>query len=243
MSAMADLEAGGGRTNGPEPRPYYGKYPAVVIDNGPPEDGEHRGEIKVRVPGILEETPDGEGNRALETIASPCLPPGCFFVPENDDRVWVEFAAGDINFPIWTGVWYPLGKSPRTVDGKAPTERQRVIRTKEGMVIQLDDTEGGEQVIISDGTGKSTITMAKGGIMIAQDKAVVVEISSSGSIKLYDRHALMEDLLGPLLDFLEQHQHTSGMGPTTGLDPGAIVLHKALKAKADAGKFSSKKSG
>src|SRR5271165_3442505 len=118
---------------------YYGKYAGVVAGNGPPDSGSHRGEVTVTVPGILEETADGSGSQPIKVVASPAFLPGYFFVPNDNDTVWVEFVNGDINFPIWTGVWYPQDGTPNTVDGSAPTLDQKVIRTKSGQVIQLDD--------------------------------------------------------------------------------------------------------
>ena len=99
-------------TNG-SPRRYYGKHAGVVVDNRAPPSGGHRGVLRVRVPAILEETADGP--RPLEVDAHPCLPPGYFCLPKKDDHVWVEFAAGELEHPIWTGVWYPEGQPPFAV--------------------------------------------------------------------------------------------------------------------------------
>ena len=77
---------------------YYGKYRGLVTDNRDPDKA---GRLKLRVPSILA---DEETDWAL-----PCLPfagmagAGLFLVPETDAQVWVEFEAGDLNRPIWTG--------------------------------------------------------------------------------------------------------------------------------------------
>lgn len=164
---MTDADDDGGG------RRYYGKYAGLVTDNGPPASGSHRGQVKVKVPGILEETPDGGSHQPIEVLAAPAFLPGYFFVPENEAPVWVEFIAGDINYPIWTGVWYPDDAAPKAVDagqptqaGSAPTLDQKVIRTRSGQVIQLDDTDGGEQLVIKDEKNGNTVTLSSAGVTI-----------------------------------------------------------------------------
>lgn len=156
------------------PRRYLGKYAGLVTDNDPPPSGDHRGEVTVKVPGILEETSDGAGHQPIEVLAAPAFLPGFFFVPEVNDPVWVEFVAGDINCPIWTGVWYPQDATPHTFDDKAPTRTQRVIRTRSGHVVQLDDTSGGEQLVITDLTNKNTITFDSSGAAVTSATAIAL---------------------------------------------------------------------
>lgn len=160
--------------DGHPPQRYYGKYAGLVTDNAAPRLGSHRGEVKVKVPGILEETPDGNSHQPIEVLATPAFLPGFFFVPEIGAQVWVEFVAGDINYPIWTGVWYPASGAPKATDpslptqpGSAPTLDQKVLRTRSGQVIQLDDTSGSEQLVIKDEKNGNSITLGSSGITIA----------------------------------------------------------------------------
>ncbi len=155
------------------PRRYYGKYAGTVSDNSAPSSGDHRGQVKVKVFGLLEETPDGSDNQPLEVLARPAFHPGFFFVPDNGTNVWVEFVAGDINYPIWTGVWYPDGATPKaikttdpTTAGDAPTLDQKIIRTTSGQVIQLDDTDQAQQTIVKDETNGNTVMLSSSGITV-----------------------------------------------------------------------------
>ncbi len=166
-------------------RKYYGKYAGVVLENGPPEGADHRGEVLVEVPGILEEDPSGSGERPIQVIAKPCLPPGFFYVPEPDDHVWVEFAAGEIDSPLWSGVWYPDGWPPQTADDEAPTEFQKVIRTAAGHVVVLDDTEGSEQVVLLDGVNDNRITCDQDGIVLEDANGNTITMDADG-IELAD---------------------------------------------------------
>lgn len=133
---------------------YYGKYPGLVAGNAAPKDDPenphkiHRGELLVQVPGILEESQDGKGEQPIQVWARPCFHPGFFFIPEVGAQVWVEFVAGDVNQPVWTGVWYPLAETPKTVTDEAPTEHQKVIRTASGHVIELDDSGDSPAIVI-----------------------------------------------------------------------------------------------
>ena len=169
-----------------EARKYYGKYPGVVLGNAAPEDGSaHRGEVLVEVPGILEEDPSGDGERPIQVIAKPCLPPGFFYVPEEDDHVWVEFAAGEIDSPLWSGVWYPDDAPPQTPDGDAPTQFQKVIRTLAGHVVLLDDTDGSEQIVVFDGVNDNRITCDQDGVVLEDANGNTITMDADG-IELAD---------------------------------------------------------
>jgi uncharacterized protein involved in type VI secretion and phage assembly len=186
-------------------RRYYGKYAGLVTDNTAPQgQAHHRGQIKVKVPGILQETSDGNDSQPIEVLAAPCFLPGFFFVPENQAQVWVEFVAGDINYPIWTGVWYPNDATPKAVadgtssrQGDAPTLDQKIIRTSSGKVIQLDDTSGSSKLAVKDEGGGSVIVFADDGItiqfgdytkIVLDSQSILLQVSdssgSSGSIKV-----------------------------------------------------------
>jgi len=172
---------------------FYGKYPGRVLkQEAPPASGDYGGQLWVEVPGILEDDPSdttGTKKRPLQVRALPCFPPGFFFVPEPGAHVWVEFAAGDINQAIWTGVWYPpkadpeTFRSPRTVDGKPPTRHQRIIRTPTGNVIQLDDSgEGGEAIELVNKTHKRRVRLDKDGILLqfGEGSERVIKMNESG---------------------------------------------------------------
>lgn len=79
----------------------FGKYRAVCRDNNDPE---LMGRIRVECPPIYGEH--------WSDWAWPQFPPNMFFVPREDDLVWIEFEMGDTRFPIWTGMWYRKGDVP-----------------------------------------------------------------------------------------------------------------------------------
>lgn len=160
------------------PQSLHGKYAGIVLENGPPEDADHRGELLVEVPGILEETTNGDGEQALQAVAKPCFLPGFFFVPDVGAHVWVEFAAGQIEHPIWTGVWYPVEATPPTSDDEPPTEFQKIIRTSTGHVIQLDDTDGEEKLVV--------LHKSQSVIAVDKDGHIVVEHKGGAKVEMMD---------------------------------------------------------
>lgn len=191
---------------------YYGKYPGLVVDNQSRENEDHRGEVLVEVSGILEDRDDKQ--LPMQAWAKPCFMPGFFFVPEKGDQVWVEFAAGDINFPIWTGVWYPKGKTPQTTDDKAPTEAQKIIRStsKSKLIVQLNDGDGCIEIKDKDG---NSILLNDKGVTISSGKAIMVK----ASVSLGDEKATEPLLLGnefntSIWTLFANHSHATAMGPT-----------------------------
>lgn len=169
---------------------YFGKYSGEVLpfDADLPDESALRGDIRVRVPGILEEDATGQP-QPLAVVAKPSFLPGFFYIPEPGDKVWVEFVAGDIDHPIWTGVWYPDDASPETVAGERPTRFQKVIRTASGHVVQLDDTEGDESVSLLHKGGAEIKVDKEGSILIKnQNNAFLWLNAKDGQTTLTDEH-------------------------------------------------------
>lgn len=120
---------------------YYGKYRGLVVDN---QDPETRARLRLQIPAIL-------GNEAESHWAEPCLPfggltdQGLFLVPEVGAQVWVEFEAGNINSPIWTGTtWQQSSDVPEEAADRSPNMRQ--LKTPSGQILSFDDTEGEEEI-------------------------------------------------------------------------------------------------
>ncbi len=98
---------------------WYGKYRAFVRDNNDPE---RLGRCRLEVPAVL-----GQGRENWSDWASPCFPyggnedTGMFLIPEEGASVWAEFEGGQVQYPIWAGVWL-AGSNP----GEQPTESKRL---------------------------------------------------------------------------------------------------------------------
>ena len=79
---------------------FFGKYRGTVINNIDPEQ---RGRIQVMVPDVTGFLPS---TWAMPALPIGGLPMGMFSVPVIGSGVWVEFEQGDIDYPIWVGVYW-----------------------------------------------------------------------------------------------------------------------------------------
>jgi hypothetical protein len=138
----------------------------------------------------LEETPDGAAEQPVQLLAKPCFPAGFFFIPEVGAQVWVEFAAGDVNEPLWSGAWYPEDATPGTVADAPPTAAQKIIRTASGHVVQLDDTDGEEKVVINHRSG-SFVSIDKDGTVVIGNHlgSTVILDAKEEHVVIVDQHA------------------------------------------------------
>jgi uncharacterized protein involved in type VI secretion and phage assembly len=85
---------------------------------------------------------------------------GVFFTPEIDDEVLVAFENGDVNYPYIVGAMWNKKDKPPTGKILSPDQKnvnQRIVRSRSGHVIVLDDSEGAEKITIQDKTGNNSI--------------------------------------------------------------------------------------
>jgi len=160
---------------------YFGKYRGFVADN---DDPEQRGRICVTVPSVLGEAQTG--------WALPSLPfggladQGLFMVPEVGAQVWVEFEAGNVNLPIWTGTfWQQSGDPPAEAAQSPPTTR--VLKTPSGHVLQFDDKDGEEKFRLAHPAGAETTVDENGTVIIRDAQGNTLTLNAdSGEIVVED---------------------------------------------------------
>lgn len=181
----------------------HSRLPGVVVGvvtNNNDEDG--MGRVKVKFPWLAD---DAESTWAR--VAAPMAGPdrGVYFLPEVNDEVLVAFEHDDINFPYIIGaLWNGQDKPPAgtgqvlSSDGKV---NQRIIRTRKGHLVVLDDTDGKEQIIIRDKTEQNEIVIdsannsmsikvngdfsveAKGKITLKSTQDMTLESQANGKFK------------------------------------------------------------
>ncbi len=136
----------------------FGKYRGTVEDNADPDD---LGRVRARVPSLT-------GDLVLPW-AMPCLPfagkkHGLALIPEKGDGVWIEFEAGAISAPIWSGTWWAKDQRPEP-KGVA----QRLLATSKGHKFLIDEDEdeirlthpGGAELVMTDDAITLTIGQTK----------------------------------------------------------------------------------
>ncbi len=198
---------------------YFGKYRGVVIDNNDPLN---RGRIKVNVPGVL-------GN--MESWAMPCLPytgngVGSYVMPEAGSGVWVEFEAGDVSFPIWSGGFWADTELPQNEEGTTASPWLKIFRTAGGIMATFDDLR--KIITLSDQNGRNmlSIDVERGCIRINADTSVILE---APQIELAENSTHPLVFGDDLLNYLSQlvilfNTHVHPGGATGGTIPGAPTL-------------------
>jgi hypothetical protein len=110
---------------------YYGKYRGQVADNADPYG---LGRVQVTCPAVLGE---GRASWAMPSMPYAGKKVGFFAVPPNGANVWVEFEAGDLDYPIWSGCFWGDGEVPTDT----PVATTKVFKT-DGLTLTVDDTSG-----------------------------------------------------------------------------------------------------
>ncbi|HEX8499327.1 MAG TPA: phage baseplate assembly protein V [Pyrinomonadaceae bacterium] len=153
---------------------WYGVYPALVSDVRDPEG---LGRVKLTLPW----SPDtgGEHYEAWARVATLMGGGnrGSWFIPDVSDEVLVVFEGGDPRRPyVIGGLWNGADAPPETMDG-AGNNFKKVVRSRNGVKITLDDTDGQEKLILET-PGGQRVTMKDG------PGAVEIVDSNGNSVKL-----------------------------------------------------------
>lgn len=124
---------------------------------------------------VLVEMSLGEEGRT-DTEWIPVMQPYCgngfgqYFLPEVDSQVILGFLGGDINCPIVLGcLWNDTDKMPQETARKDNSLKR--IQTKGGNRIELDETEGKEQIGLYTKGGISVVLQDENQLAIVQDEA------------------------------------------------------------------------
>lgn len=125
---------------------HYGKHRGQVTRVDDPDD---RGRIMAVVPGVMDGT---EVGWALPAFPFAGDGHGLVMLPEVGSMVWIEFEAGDLDVPIWSGGFFLPGQRPAP-DGSGA----RVIVSKHKHRIVLDD-DADEVVVTHNGGPEIKLT-------------------------------------------------------------------------------------
>jgi uncharacterized protein involved in type VI secretion and phage assembly len=157
---------------------WYGAFPALVTDIVDPEG---LGRVKIALPW----SPDTAGAR-YETWARLATfmagdNRGSWFIPDVDDEVLIVFEGGDPRRPYVIGsLWNGKDKPPESMDG-AGKNFKKVLRSRNGVKLTMDDTDGREQFILeTPGGQKLTLKDGPGAVEIVDSNGNSIKMEASG---------------------------------------------------------------
>jgi phage protein D/phage baseplate assembly protein gpV len=129
----------------------HGVVTGLVTNLNDPEDW---GRVKVKYAWL------GEIESDWVRIAAPMAGSerGFYYLPEVNDEVLIAFEQGDVRHGYIVGsLWNGVDKPPKPISEvvSGGVVNQRIVQSRSGHTVILDDTDGAEQIIIRDKTGKN----------------------------------------------------------------------------------------
>jgi uncharacterized protein involved in type VI secretion and phage assembly len=169
---------------------WYGVFPASVSDI---KDPDGMGRVKVTLPW----SPD-TGSARYEVWARVATlmggkNRGSWFIPDVTDEVLVSFEGGDPRRPyVVGGLWNGKDSPPESMDG-AGNNYKKIIRSRNGVKVTLDDqdgqetfiaeTPGGQKITLQDGPGTVTIEDSNGNSIKMEASGITINASAKVTIK------------------------------------------------------------
>ena len=175
-----DLFEDGGGYRARQGARMYGVAVGVVTNN---QDPDGLGRVKVKLPWLSD---DHESNWARVAVPMGGKERGTYFLPEVEDEVLIAFANGQVDQPYVVGaLWNGKDKPPPEGDNSDGKNNIRVVKSRSGHTITLDDTQDAERIVIRDGKKKATITLDSkdGTITIQSDQDLKVKAKGDVSFE------------------------------------------------------------
>ena len=179
----------------PAPRPgvYVGEVAEDTEMAGVPPAFPIVGRVRVKIPQFGED---------FMTDWAPCAMPmtgadmGMYFLPKRGDQVLVTFADGDVKHPYVLGSLWNATQPPPVIRSPISVHDRRMIKSKAGHTIVLDDgdvtpgvtitSSGGHTVVLDDSVGSPGVSIrdALGSeIALKSDGSVTISASTNLTIK------------------------------------------------------------
>ena len=185
---------------------FYGNYRGEVVSVS---DKKEAARVRIRVMGVYDNVPDSALPWAqyADPFFMSGVDSGSQIIPDIGDMVWVFFEGGNHTQPIY------FAGAPSAKDmPKEASPKNRVIKTKKGHIIELDDTDEEERVKITHSSG-SYVEMNDAGE--GTWSAPKLDLGEGGlePMVLGDKLAAWAE---SLVQWLDTHQHYANLGfPTS----------------------------
>jgi len=158
--------------------PFYGVVIGLVIDI---KDPDNQGRVKIKLP-AMPDSDDGAYEvwaRVATLMAGNNR--GSWFIPDPKDEVLVAFLFGDPAQPYVIGaLWNGKDSAPESMDG-AGNNYKKVLCSRNGVKLTLDDQDGKEKFIVeTPGGQKITLQDGPGALEIADSNGNSLKFESSG---------------------------------------------------------------
>ncbi len=148
----------------------FGVVTGIVTNN---EDPDSLGRVKVKIPHISDED---ESAWARVTSFMAGAERGAVFLPEVDDEVLLAFEHGDLSRPYVIGALWNGQDSPPQLNDDGENNI-RVIKSRSGHVIRLNDKDGEESIEIVDASEANSIVIATADNKITITSDADIEVS------------------------------------------------------------------
>lgn len=218
MTDIADL-----MTPPPATGEIFGVTIGLVTNN---EDPQKMGRVKVKFPWL-----SNRDESAWARVASPMAgnQRGFYALPEVNDEVLVAFEHGRVDCPYVLGALWN-GKDRPPADNEGGNNNYRLMRSRSGHEILLDDTRNNERILVRDRDGKNTITIdtQHGSISLKSDQTIAIETQGDLTIKTANGHV---EISGKTISLKAQ----SGFELTTDTGLGTVESQQGLAIKCMAG--------
>lgn len=157
---------------------WYGVYPALVTDI---KDPDGQGRVKVSLPWSPDSKSESyEAWARLATLMGGKRR-GSWFIPDVDDEVLIAFEGGDVRRPFVVGcLWNGSDSPPESMDGGG-RNHLKVLRSRNGVKLTLDDQDGQEKFIVeTPGGQKITLKDGPGVVEVVDSNGNSIKLGTSG---------------------------------------------------------------
>jgi len=147
------------------------------------DDPDGLGRVKVKFPWLKEDV-ESHWSRIMSLMAGN--ESGCVFRPEVEDEVLVLFEHGDTRYPYVIGALWNGQDAMPSERGSDSDNNIRLIKSRSGHIIKLDDTAGSEKIEIIDKKEKNTIVIDTSSNKISISADTDIELKASNGKILLD---------------------------------------------------------